>query len=373
MPPPTTLAPPARAAVAYRPLARDDLPAAAALFAAHLLGGQDRGAPGAVEGFLGRSLLDGPWAAPDAPSLVAEQDGRLIGLIGLQVRPGRLGDRALRLAWPEHLVVDPAARAGAVGVELLRRALAGPQDATFADTASPVVAQLWARLGGTRLELKAVHWVRVYRPWSVGAEVAGPRTWPWARRALARTAPLLDAGTMAATRDAAQPATPATSAEPLTPAAWAAHRDAVLAPGALHVDYDERTLAWALDELGRVARRGRVVAHLVRAPGGRALGWYVYLLRAGGRSEVLQIAARPRHVDAVVDHLLWHAGVEGSAALRGRLEPGLAGTVAARRGVLWPRGGTLVSTRDAALLAAVHAEGSLLTRLEGDWLADAVV
>jgi GNAT superfamily N-acetyltransferase len=153
-------------AISYRPLTRDDLGAAAALFAAHLPGVAGGRAPAALEGFLARELFDGPWVDPEAPSLVAEDgDGRLLGMIGRQVRPARWGERELRLAWPEHLVVAPQARTRAVGVQLLRRVFAGPYDATVADTASPVVEAVWARLGGTRLDLKAVHWVRVFRPW----------------------------------------------------------------------------------------------------------------------------------------------------------------------------------------------------------------
>jgi hypothetical protein len=41
--------------------------------------------------------------------------------------------------------------------------------------------------------------------------------------------------------------------------------------------------------------------------------------------------------------------------------------------VLWHRGGALVHTREPELALAVQTEGSLLTRLEGDWFADAVV
>src|SRR3954449_12669519 len=157
-------APLAHPTVAYRPLERGDLPAAAALFAAHLAPAA-RGRPGDVAAFLGRSLLDAPWADPEAPSLVAEDaGGRLLGFVGVQVRPARLGARRVRLAWPEHLVVGPDGRTRAVGVGLLREVVAGPQDATVADTASPIVERMLLRLGATRLELKAVHWVRVLRP-----------------------------------------------------------------------------------------------------------------------------------------------------------------------------------------------------------------
>jgi hypothetical protein len=360
-------------AIAYRPLERADLPAAARLFARDLLA--EVPADGALEGFLARSLLDSPWADPDIPSLVAEGgDGRLLGLVGAEVRRSRLGDRDLRLAWAEHLVVDPEARGHAVGVGLLRRLLAGPQDATISDNASAIVERMWVCLGGTKLDLKAIHWVKVFRPWAVGAHLAEPRLRrPRARAALDRVAPLLDRATAASANGFLHVPPPRTLAEPLTPHGLLAHHAQVVDPSCLHAAYDEAGLDWLWHELARVPRRGRLVAHLVRAADRRPLGWYLYLLRPGWRSEVLQVAARPRHLAAVLDHLLWHASSEGSAALRGRLEPGLLDAVVSRHCVLWHRGGALVHTREPELALAVQTEGSLLTRLEGDWFADAVV
>jgi GNAT superfamily N-acetyltransferase len=360
-------------AISYRPLAREDLPAAAALVARDLLA--EAPADGALEDFLARSLLDSPWADPEIPSLVAvDADGRLLGLVGAEVRRSRLGGREVRLAWAEHLVVDPDARGHAVGVGLLRRLLGGPQDATISDNASDVVERVWVRLGGTKLDLKAIHWVKVFQPWAVGAHLAEPHVRrPRARAALDRVAPLLDRATAAASNGYLHAPPPRTVAEPLTPHALLEHHAQVVDPAGLHAEYDEAALDWLWRELDRVPRRGRLVANLVRAPDERALGWYLYLLRPGWRSEVLQVAARPRHLPAVLDHLFWHAADEGSAALRGRLEPGLLDAVVSRHCVLWHRGGALVHTRDAELALAVQTEGSLLTRLEGDWFADAVV
>jgi hypothetical protein len=119
-------------------------------------------------------------------------------------------------------------------------------------------------------------------------------------------------------------------------------------------------------------RRGRLVAHLVRNDRGRVLGWYVYYLRRGWRSEVLQVAGAQRDVGAVVEHLLWHGREHGAGALRGRLEPGLVPEVARRRCLLWHRGGTLVHSRDRALARRV-ADQAMLTRLDTDWFGDAIV
>jgi hypothetical protein len=141
----------------------------------------------------------------------------------------------------------------------------------------------------------------------------------------------------------------------------------------LYPDYDEVFLEWLFAELMRVPRRGRPVAHLVRDDGGRALGWYIYYLRPGGRSEVLQIAAIDREVGRVLDHLLWHARAHGSAALRGRLEPSLVEAIVRRRCLLWHRGGALIHSRDPELLCAVHSDRALMTRLEGEWWSGALV
>jgi hypothetical protein len=102
------------------------------------------------------------------------------------------------------------------------------------------------------------------------------------------------------------------------------------------------------------------------------LGWYVYLLRPGWRSEVLQVAAADRDLGAVLDHLLRHAHVHGSAAVRGRVEPGLISAVARRRCLLWHRGGALVHARDPELGSQVVERG-MLTRLDSDWTGDTIV
>ena len=158
--------------------------------------------------------------------------------------------------------------------------------------------------------------------------------------------------------------------EPLTAAGMLEAMPHVARRLDLRPAYDEEFLGWLLGELRRVKSRGELVATLVRNERGRPIGWYLYYLRPGWRSEVLQIAATgERDLGTVLDHLLAHAYAHGSAAVRGRVEPGMPQALAPRRCFLWYRGGTLVHTRDPNLLATIESSRALITRLEGDpWL-----
>src|SRR3954469_6122202 len=102
-----------------RPLARDDLPAVGALLSAHLA---PPPAPD-LERFLAATLLDDPWADPELPSLVAEQDGAVAGFIARQPRRLELDGAPLRAAVCSHLTVAPEHRAGALAARLSRACL----------------------------------------------------------------------------------------------------------------------------------------------------------------------------------------------------------------------------------------------------------
>jgi GNAT superfamily N-acetyltransferase len=355
-----------------RPLERADLPEAAALFERAMDFRAGRVNADLAELFE-RTLFDYPWADPDLPSLVAlDEHGRIIGFVALEVRRMRFGEGTARAVWGQHMVVEPAARRLAVGAVLLNRLLKGPQDVTLTDTASEVVRQMWGKLGGETLYLQGIHWVRVFRPWRVAARVAGARARPRLRASLRPLAVALDAATAAAAARFLEPAASTDEmAVPLTPRALLDARPAVTKRLTLYPDYDEPFLEWLFEELVKDERRGTLVANLVSTRSGRPLGWYVYYLRPGWRSEVMQLAADERDADRVLDHLLRHAYAHGSAAVRGRLEPGLVEAVVRRRCLLWHRGGALVHSRHPELVCAMHTNQALVSRLEGEWWGDA--
>ena len=86
-------------------------------------------------------MLDHPWADEELPSLVAEEGGEIVGFVGVQARRMRMDGRSIRGVCCTHAVVAPDRRGGAVGALLLSRVLKGPQDVTWADSATDTVAR----------------------------------------------------------------------------------------------------------------------------------------------------------------------------------------------------------------------------------------
>src|SRR5918992_847151 len=142
-----------------RPLERDDLHAVAALLRANLTETPEEQIRRDITGFM-----DDPWADPELPSLVAVQDGEIIGFVGAQVRRFRFEDRVLRAVCPSHLTVAAGKRGGAAGALLLRKFLTSGQDFTFSDTANDEVARIWQALGGRLDHARAFDWMLVLRP-----------------------------------------------------------------------------------------------------------------------------------------------------------------------------------------------------------------
>jgi GNAT superfamily N-acetyltransferase len=354
-----------------RALERSDIPETAALFELVLGSGVREAKPARVRLFE-REFLDNPWVDRELPSLVAvDERGRVVGFIGVEVRRMRFGDRAARAVWSHHFVVDPPARRLGVGAVLLRQILNGAQDVTLTDSASEITRKMWKGLGGQTLDLRGIHWVRVFRPWRVAAHLIAGKPRPRLGTALRGLVDVLDAATAVGAGRYLEPDPVNYAATPLTPQAMLDLLPTFTRRLTLYPDYDEAFLSWLFTELVKVERRGRLVAHLVHDPSGQPLGWYLYYLRPGWRSEVLQVVAAEPDVGRVLDHLLSHAYRHGSAVVRGRLEPGLVEAVVRRRCLLWHRGGALVHSRDPALLCALQSDGSLATRLEGEWWSDA--
>jgi hypothetical protein len=112
-----------------------------------------------------------------------------------------------------------------------------------------------------------------------------------------------------------------------------------------------------------------VIRRRVVGAADRPLGWMVYMLRASGRAEVLQLAAGDAHMETVLGHLLRDVHERGGTQVVGRLEPQLLDHVARWPFVLRAGPIVLLHSRDDALLAAARSGAALLTRLDGEWRA----
>jgi hypothetical protein len=350
-----------------RALEREDLPSVVSLFEFRM-GSGSRTPPPGLAALFERTLLDQPWADPEIPSLVyIDQQEVIVGFIGSQVRHMRFDGRPVRMACGSHLIADPRAQAP-VGALLMRTFLNGQQDLTITDTGTGYVQQMWEALGGQPRHLHGTEWIRVFRPWRFASEVFA------LRRRKAPPGPVLRGASFALDSLTAPLATSLLGANevglrdrPLTPQALLEALPTVVEPLRLYPDYNQSYLDWLFAELSRVQNGGEFIRSVVDGHGS-VIGWYIYLLRPGGVSTVVQVVARNGHAPQVLDHLFTDAQSKGAAALRGRVELALLHPLLQRRCVLRYVGGTLVHSRERAILEAIASGSAMLTPLEGEWV-----
>jgi hypothetical protein len=92
-----------------------------------------------------------PHADPEMPGLVSVgDDGQLTGMIGRITRRMEFRGRPIRAAVACELFVNPAHRSQMLGVKLLKKVMAGPQDLLFSDVANETSRKIWIGLGGSR-------------------------------------------------------------------------------------------------------------------------------------------------------------------------------------------------------------------------------
>ena len=343
-----------------RPLTQADVPRVVALLRAHM-----DGWPLDERALVGL-MLDHPWADEELPSLVAVEGGEIVGFTGVQARRMRMDGRPIRGVCCTHAVVNPDRRGGALGALLLSRILSGPQAVTWADSATDAVAGVYRIMGGHLDFVRACDWMLVLRPvrWLGGIAVAAARREAVSRRTFVPVGavPVQALGPRLLRRAHPERASDVRS-ENASAATIAEHVPALNKQRRVWVDHDKEHL----DHLFRLVEtfRAPLIHRLVRR-GERPIGWYAYLLRRGGASRVLHLAALEREADAVLGELVSHAREQGSAALTGRAEPHLQGALERRFAVLGYARQPTIRAKDPELAAAMATSSSLLTRLEGE-------
>lgn len=347
-------------AAGIRPFTRDDVPSVVALVRAHMEGWS------LDERALVGLMLDHPWADEELTSLVAAEDGELVGFVGVQARRMSLDGHPIRGVCCTHAVVAPDRRGGAAGALLLSRVLKGPQDVTWADSATDPVARVYGIFGGHADHVRACDWMLVLRPvrWARGIVAAAVRREAVSRRnhVPVGALPVHAAGKRLLSR-AFPPVDAGLSGEDASAATIAQHIAEINARRRIWVDYDE-------DQLSHLFRlveifRGPLVHRIVRRDG-RPVGWYAYLLRRGGASRVLHLTALEQDVDGVLGELLAHARAHGAAVVTGRAEPHLQAALTERFAVLGYARQPVIRAKDPELAAVLATSSALLTRLDGE-------
>lgn len=365
-----------------RPLQREDLPRVVDLYELIMRPGGPP-APYLVN-FFERTLLDHPWADPELPSLVYEDDsGDIMGFLASSVRRMRFDGSPIRVVCSGHFLAHPRLRGQAVGLRLLRALLGGAQDLTITDGSTDAVRQMWEALGGDTIRLGCLSFIQAFRPWRLAADYALNRPRLQALDPAARhVASGLDSATERIAPSWLRPADPPGTVIPLTPELLLRHLPTITASLRLHADYDRPYLDWLFGELQQVAARGplwtggdgrRVVrrgdlwAELV-SENDRVAGWYVCHLRPGGFCRVLQFAATRSGSETVFGQLAYRARELGGAGLYGRIEPMLFGPLSTRRGLIRVHEGrVLAHARNREIVHSILDGAGLVTRLDGEW------
>jgi hypothetical protein len=320
--------------------------------------------------YFTRVFLDNPWRDHALPSLVYEDDDeRIVGFLGVVPRRMTMNGRRFQAAISSQFVVDPATHVGLVAVRLARAFLEGPQDLSISDEANDIARKIWEGLGGTTALLRSLHWTRPLRPAQLAVAMLRGRP---------RLAPLaVAAGPLARTLDAMATRIPhshfhqsrpeGSSAESLTEEAMLSYVPEPARAGSLHVEYDERTLHWLLEQARQRKAGGSLHAAAVRSQKG-IIGWYLYHLDRDRIANVLQTAAGPTAICDVLDHLFYESSEHGAIAAAGRVEPRYLQALSDRYCLFHRRGPwMLLNTRQSDLLRSFETGDAFFSRFDGEW------
>lgn len=365
-----------------RPFNRDDIPQIAALHQ-RVFGVNGRPFRGPVTSeqldayttYFEGTFLQNPWYDDALPSLVSEDPkGKIMGFLGVLPRRMTFRGRPITIAVSSQFIVDPGTPSLGAGLGLVKAFLAGPQDLSMTDEANETSRKLWEGFKGVTAPLYSIHWTRLLRPTRHAASLAGAvlgRGNLLSALVTTTTKPfcnLMDAIAARKLPNHFSLPMPKAKAEELTPESLLACMDEFSSARALWPEYNAGSLKWLLDTIGRKKKSGELRAFAVRGSGGALMGWCVYLLKAGGESNLLQMMGRKGSIGDVIDHLYHDAWRHGALSITGRLDPQFIHIYAEKRCTL--RCGTpwfLIYSREADLIECIQNGDALLSKLEGEW------
>jgi hypothetical protein len=358
-----------------RPLAEHDL-ADVALLYSRIYMDTMRSSSDALQSYFREVLFQNPSLDIDLPSWVYEDEGKIVGVLGIIPRRMSFEGKPLRMAVGCSLFVDPEYRSTLAGLRLMQKFMAGPQDITLIDGPTRVVEKIWQGLGGKALPFHNLRWLRPLRP---AQTILGlySQSHP-GRSGMSRPSRLglyfggwlcdfLDLAIVPLVPRPEQP-TVDLRTEPLDTPTLLSCFSEFTAHYRFRPEYNLHELQWLLDQLEKKKRYGPLQKVLIRCARRGIVGWYLYYLNSAGLSEVLQIGARQDSTDEVLNHLFDHARCRGAAALHGRMEPRFLGALSNGHCIFHGRASNILfHARNPAVRAAMLAGDGLLTRMEGEW------
>jgi hypothetical protein len=311
-----------------------------------------------------------PWYDPAYPSYVFENSAkRIVGFLGVHARPMWFENERIMSGVGTQFCVDPDAAQPVAAVRLLKTVFAGPCDLVFADGSTDRSRRLWHMLGAQIAFTHSMDWIRPLRPLGHVVERARRSRRVLAAAALASPlAPLVDT---IASRVNVSPFRLTPPAGDRVAGSTESLYDCIhhVEPRrALRPVYDLASLDWVLRKAREAVAQGTLRTSIVRARTGDVIGWYVFYLKPGGTSTVLQLGCRPHGAPHVLDHLFDEAREGGSTAVTGQVQPDLLLDLAEARASFVCRSlGVIIQSKRPEITAAIQRGDAFLSRLEGEW------
>jgi len=314
-------------------------------------------------------LLQNPWYDPSIPSLVYEQAGKIVGFLGVVVRPMMLRDVPLRMAVSNHFMVDPGSRTTKAGLSLLSKFFSGPQDLALAE-AGDASRKIWEVLGGHTSFRYSLYWTRLLRPARYGLYQLERTKLPRYVRGLCKPFCNLADGILSRMTQSQVHRQSRSAEEEISVAEFLECISRAGGRSALRPIYDEDSLDWLLTVLAEKQALGTLHKSVVRGKQRQIIGWYTYYLNPEGVSTVLQMWSSTGRLDEVLNHISYHAWSSGSIALTGRMQPAFTKEYSTNQCFLHWRSWMLLHSRDPKILESVENQDAFFTTLEGEsWIS----
>jgi hypothetical protein len=352
-----------------RPFFEKDIPQVADLYTKVFLGSKNPSSQ-ALQNQFHTFFFQNPWVDDALPCLVFEDNrGTLKGFLGVMPRRMRLKGQPIKVAVSNNYMIDPDSRNTLAGVQLLKKFFQGPQDLSISEGGDPS-RKIWEALGGTTALLYSIQWLRILRPSQYITSVL------MKDKSLARLATagrpicrLVDSVLARVQPNRFHQMQPQPSEQEISVEKLHTCISGLADGHILYPEYDIDSLSWLLNILSKKKNYGALRKVMVCNAGDKIIGWYLYYLRPGGVSEVIQIGADHNSINAVLDHLIYYAWQQGAIALSGKIEPRFMKEFSGKY-CLFKHGGPwmMVHSKDPEVLNAIYRGDAFFSRVEGEWM-----
>ncbi len=354
-----------------RPFAESDVPSVIALHCDAFGNPRPRSTEAESEyrRWLMAVFLENPMRTEGLESIVLEEDGEIIGFLGIVARRLRMNGTNYRATVCSNFCVRPDRRGG-VGSQLLSHYRGMDQDVAFVDEVRDRAGALFERCGWNISALQSVRWVLPLRPAERVLSTLQHRL-PAALAYAARPASLLiDSALRRIPRSPFRPPVSTLTRRELTSEELAGLLEEFGPDQTLRPVTSDGSTAWLVDRASGMTGAGTLHMISVADIRGAVVGWYLYYAMPGGQGEVLQLVSLREAAREVLDDLAQHAYDRGVLSLSGTLHTYFLPHLAARRAVLDSASGSrwmLVHSENPAIREAFWRGDLLISRLDGEW------